>query len=428
MIIFIKITSFRPNFGSKYLLLFAFAVASMMLFFEQPATAAQIINVKKAPYNAVGDGVTDDSAALQAAFNAAAGSPGSIVLFPTGSYLHNATLTVSGTGTSVLSLNKANTILTGAGLVLDGARTSLSSFTFNSHGLIQNNSNQSKISNCSLNGQELYLNNTNNVVITGCDLTVSSSVYGISAYLGDKILIENCKFTAASYGLPIYSDRSSNLTIRKSTITSPDYYSVLLNGINTALIENCDVRNGGGINIYGQFCDNVTIRNNNLSGISSSAICQLPLYFYSINAISVTNNKIRNFELYNLIYDCPKVQFNNNSVSESSNYALIFEYSAGQVSSNQISKCQGTALYAYGRPGSNVDIQGNLIKDCGLSGANSVIEVSNGYGDFNARVRLNTYSGNQQNLNYFIRCYVPSPPAIVQANITTTMLPTLVGP
>lgn len=412
--------------GYKHIFILAFALIAMMLFIQQPATAAQIINVKKAPYNAVGDGATDDSAALQAAFNAAAASPGSTVLFPAGSYLHNATLTVSGTGTSVLSLNKANTILTGARLVLDGERTSLSSFTFNSHGLIQNNSNQSKISNCSMQRLDLYY--TNNVVITGCNFTVNSFDAGISAHFGDKILIENCKFTAASYGLPIVSDHSSNLTIRQATITSPDYYSVYLYRTNTALVENCDVRNGSGINIYSLYCNNLTIRNNNLSGISSSAICQHPLYLYGTNAISVTNNKIRNFGLYNLIYNCPKVQFNNNSVSESSNFALLFEFSAGQISSNQISKCQGTALYAYGLSGSNVDIQGNLIKDCGLSGANSVIEVSNPYGNYNARVRLNTYSGNQQNLNYFIRCYVPSPPAIVQANITTTMLPTLVGP
>jgi hypothetical protein len=45
------------------------------------------INVKDAPYNATGDGVTDDSAAIQAAINACAAGGGGRVFIPTGTYV-----------------------------------------------------------------------------------------------------------------------------------------------------------------------------------------------------------------------------------------------------------------------------------------------------------------------------------------------------
>jgi hypothetical protein len=60
-----------------------------------------VLNVKDAPYNAVGDGVADDTAAVQAALNAANGS---IVFFPQGIY-----------GISAPLILTDNTILTGIG-------------------------------------------------------------------------------------------------------------------------------------------------------------------------------------------------------------------------------------------------------------------------------------------------------------------------
>lgn len=51
--------------------------------------SSQVFNVKDAPYNAKGDGITDDTMALQRAVDAAAGTGGT-VLVPLGTYLVNA--------------------------------------------------------------------------------------------------------------------------------------------------------------------------------------------------------------------------------------------------------------------------------------------------------------------------------------------------
>ncbi len=53
---------------------------------EYAFAAATVINVKAPPFNAVGDGIADDSAAIQAACDAATAAGGAQVYFPAGTY------------------------------------------------------------------------------------------------------------------------------------------------------------------------------------------------------------------------------------------------------------------------------------------------------------------------------------------------------
>lgn len=83
--------------------------------------SSTFLNVKSAPYNAVGDGVTDDTAAIQAAINAA-NATGDTVFFPPGIYIVSGTLTIdNGTDTaafapkaSLLGSGASNAIIWGA--------------------------------------------------------------------------------------------------------------------------------------------------------------------------------------------------------------------------------------------------------------------------------------------------------------------------
>ena len=67
-------------------------------------------NVKAYPYNAVGDGVTLDHVAIQAAITAASADGGGIVFFPAGTYLIATTLTVPA-GVSLMGSGAEGTII-----------------------------------------------------------------------------------------------------------------------------------------------------------------------------------------------------------------------------------------------------------------------------------------------------------------------------
>ncbi|AXI03878.1 glycosyl hydrolase family 28-related protein [Aquirhabdus parva] len=68
-----------------------------------------IINVKNAPYNAVGDGVADDTTAIQNAISAV--SAGGAVYIPSGNYKISAVLNVTGQGVTIYGDNQYKTLI-----------------------------------------------------------------------------------------------------------------------------------------------------------------------------------------------------------------------------------------------------------------------------------------------------------------------------
>jgi hypothetical protein len=110
---------------------------------------SDVVSVKD--FGATGDGVTDDTAAVQAAITAAAGV-GSSVLFPTGAYLTTATLTVPANSTligraakiklslddassSVIKLTSQASNITISGFELDGQKASVTTSTTGKMGI-----------------------------------------------------------------------------------------------------------------------------------------------------------------------------------------------------------------------------------------------------------------------------------------------------
>jgi len=71
-----------------------------------------VYNVKVSPYNATGNGVTDDSAAIQSAINAAQAAGGGIVYLPPGSYRVNTGLSITGNGITFQGSGVLSTFIT----------------------------------------------------------------------------------------------------------------------------------------------------------------------------------------------------------------------------------------------------------------------------------------------------------------------------
>lgn len=75
-----------------------------------PAPTENLINVKAAPYNAKGDGVTDDTLAIRNALGAV-GAGGGVVFFPAGTYLISGVIFVHQNGTILRGESRAGTVL-----------------------------------------------------------------------------------------------------------------------------------------------------------------------------------------------------------------------------------------------------------------------------------------------------------------------------
>lgn len=416
-------TSFADRINKTQLLI-AGAIFVLLQLAGLPASAAGVtINVKQAPFNAKGDGVTDDTAAIQSAIDAAEASPGSTVFFPSGIYSYSSQLTVEGNvklkgvaifGSTLAAKGKAN-------VRFSGSNDSVSFLTFNSSSIIG-----------------FY--DVDNLQVDNCTFRSALVTRGINSQFS------NCKFDAPGSS-PLTLDTSSNITVTNSKLSGGSEYAIYnlrshnviyrnlaLNAIasgfvmqssNNVLVENSTISFADEYGIRSIIGTNTSLKGNTVTGIGQTA----PDYGISTTAdvsSAVTDNKVSNVRI-GLSIDSASAQVLRNTITKTvssgitvaaSNYAVI--------ASNQLSQIGGRAIGSSNRSGT-ASIQSNIISNCGLNGpTNAVIGV--GGANYTPTIQGNIYTGNKTGIDYFIRCVVPSPPAVVKGNITPTMLPTLVGP
>lgn len=420
---------FRP------VLCLSLALLALLLCSNQPAMAQfKIINVKNAPYFAKGDGITDDSVALQQAVDAATASPGSTVYFPVGTYLHSSDINVNGNRTTLRGQNRAQTILTGGRVTVFGSGTTINSLS-TSTSAPYNVAAGTKvaISNCTIGGR-VSLTNSDDCQISNCEFVDNSyQIPALSITGCNRVAVSNCQLSDNSSSgqqtsFLVNSSLCNDLTFRQSKFVISGGVAINLDTANRALIESCSFESVRySYQIGSRNCNSITVRNNSFTQTATptaEGFCWFGLN--DLNTLA-SNNKFTKLE-FPIYWTSCSGQITGNSIQDSAYGILLYSSQTMLVNGNNILRSSGEGIYSYALPGYNLTFQRNILRDCGLSQQASVIVVLDDSGGNQANIQQNIYTGNQQNLQYFIRCEIPAPPAVVRGNITTTMLPTLVGP
>lgn len=193
-----------------------------------------VYNVKD--YGATGNGATDDSAAIRSAIAAAVAAGGGRVYFPAGTFLVSI-------GTNEVALH-----VTGQRVTLEGASRGASVIKLaNSQGdykaIVGDNTTNGTTDLTGLTVRNLTFNqnSTGNVISNITNLMGGHPRYVIRAFVGRRILVENCRFTDANNVNTVSFNGGSvvgEVTIRGNVFddhgaNSPDHD-------HSAIYTNCD--------------------------------------------------------------------------------------------------------------------------------------------------------------------------------------------
>jgi len=240
---------------------------------------SSVYNVKAAPFNAVGNGIVDDTAAIQLAITTAVANQG-VVVFPTGTYKITDTLNITGT----------------CAIVTDGASTSvIINQTVNYKDIFNITSSNVSISDLRLVNLAIPGNTfisvygssvsayVSNVQIERCTFSYTAPSYsGNFIYLSfvDKVTIAGCTFGGGSYAAG--SVGINALSIKNSLITRNTFSTYLSVGIQLSRVV------GTSLASY-PACDNVVIVQNNFTQIASLCVAML-----TVTNIYISGNTFRN--------------------------------------------------------------------------------------------------------------------------------------
>jgi Pectate lyase superfamily protein len=277
------------------------------------------INVEEPPYNATGDGVTDDYAAVIAALNDAAGRT---VYFPAGTYLVGARLVPSG---PVVLLGddrdtatiKASSTMSGNAVIVLPVNSAITNITLDAD-FASRSQPMPIISGIILNGSGVKI---------------------------DRCRIRNCS------GAGIYGSGTSGARITDSEIDNTAEQNINISKASRILISNCRLRRCGMSNIQLTYCANSQI-NRNIIGPSGPV--GAGIYPQDCDNLIIEGN---------IITRC------RGGIEAWTNVGRLLWTGGNQIINNLISRNYNGGLST----GSNgVSIAGNNISDNGHGGINSV--------------------------------------------------------
>jgi hypothetical protein len=409
---------------------FTYAAVAAAVVTVLPSNAANF-NVKS--YGAVGDDTTDDTAAVQAAINAAqTAGKGNVVVFPAGTYLISGQLTAQ----NVSFLGKNNATLDGSPiygtwvLVVGGSDVSVKTLTIRGNGsgasaglnitasralitgITTNNEREPLTTSGGKNTEIAY--NQFNMPSDAVGLYIASQLVSIhdNVFLGPNDgTAEAANFEQAT-DVSFFNNQVSGIAV--------GVYSVL--GLRTLVAQNNFAVSYVGVTSSGD--KDTTISNNVFKGQNLySSEC---IYAGSDVNLRINSNKIKGYDYLVFLQQTSKTTVESNELSHGT-YNAVYATQPDNlyVKDNDMHDVGGGGVCVTG--GTDViHVTANRLKNCGTTSAGSAIYI-NCAAASSIPIKDNVYKAPVNNLDHFIHCVQPQPPADVSGNTTNTLLDTVVG-
>jgi len=441
-----------------------------------PVMASPIATVNVKDYGAVGDGTTDDTAAIRQAIQIAE-SKHAEVIFPTGSYLYSAQLLANGVHlrgyghAELISTNKARIALSGwnpgvIDLTLKSQGAGATAiYCFNATKVVI----RSNVFDVGF-GQDIMLTTTDDSFISFNTFNVSKDGRGIYAAHSPTIAISNNQFRSddASNSAGLLADDAKSVFISKNEFANFKYGVSITNSpsskINDNSYQQCRVglsitssdgsecsRNkfydssevglfaGGSSNMYiafnafiGTLGESIRAEKDKgctlrMTGINGGKV---GISLYNCISIMIDKTTITNQSDAGLrVIDSSRITMQNGSIVHIGNVGIFVNHTNNMIILwtfiHRIDQQGILEVFCTG----DVEITGNQLVDCGLNcPSESCVVFVQCPSATSIPITKNNYMGNTNNLKYFIRSGQPQPPTLLFGNTTDTLLPSKTGP